>query len=445
MPRTKQNLQTFDPDEGDGLRLIEALADGNPIPDTFAICPDRHRLLALLADISKGERSALASNIAQIAERRGLSSQEIASGAAFLLACLDTPGTDDPYIILGVAPTATSEQIKKIWLSRLTLYHPDRHQEHRDWFTQHTARLNEAYQTLKDPTRRQAYDDRKRRESLAKQRGSQSTIHPFSSVPSSMPLHASSLTRYRTPAIMTAAAVIVVGLVIMSLSGRLPSEPQLYLETAQPLTTTTPPTPSARRPLRARPTRHAGSRRAAAVTPLPTHASWQPPMKRMAHTSLTLDFSASQPDSSHNPTVFEPSTSDRTLVAQALPPIVPEPKALDRREVDALLDEYVEAYEKGDGDRLMATLSQRVREKGSLDYQAIRNTYARGFSGRDQLIYRLKNLQVDIMGEQATVTAQYLISARSAAQSSKMTTLSGRIEWRMQREGDKLKIVSIDY
>ena len=133
------------------------------------------------------------------------------------------------------------------------------------------------------------------------------------------------------------------------------------------------------------------------------------------------------------------------LLAQALPPIAPEPKGLDRQEIDVLLDEYVDAYEKRDMDRLMATLSQKVREKGTLDYQAIRNAYIKGFTGQDQIIYRLKNLQVEIKGEQATVTAQYLILARNTVQSSKGTTVSGRIEWKIQREGDKLKIVAINY
>ena len=133
------------------------------------------------------------------------------------------------------------------------------------------------------------------------------------------------------------------------------------------------------------------------------------------------------------------------LLAQALPPIVPEPKGLDRQEFDALLDEYVDAYEKGDVDRLMATLSQKVREKGTMDYRAIRNAYVKGFTGQDQIIYRLKNIRVEIKGEQATMTAQYLILARNVAHSSKGTTVEGRIEWKIQREADTLKIVAINY
>ncbi len=136
---------------------------------------------------------------------------------------------------------------------------------------------------------------------------------------------------------------------------------------------------------------------------------------------------------------------DGTTLAQALPPLLQEAKGLDRQEIDALLDEYVDAYEKGDVERLMATFSQKVREKGALDYQAIRSLYAKGFTGREQIIYRLKNVDVQINGDLATVTAQYLISARNANQSQKGVTVSGRIEWKIQREGDKPKIIAIDY
>ena len=133
------------------------------------------------------------------------------------------------------------------------------------------------------------------------------------------------------------------------------------------------------------------------------------------------------------------------LLAQALPPITPEPKSLERQEIDALIDEYVDAYEKGDLERLMATFSPKVRERGTLDYQAIRSLYAKGFAGREQIIYRIKNVHVEIKGENATVAAQYLISARNTQQSQKNVTVTGRIEWKLQREGDKPKIVAINY
>lgn len=437
MPRTTQNHRAFDSDDASCLRLIEALADGNPIPDISTICQDRQRLIALLAEISTGERSELFPSTRQVAERRGLSAHEIASRAAFLLACLDTPGADDPYTILGVDPTATDAEIKEAWLSRLSLYHPDRHPEHSDWFTRHAARLNEAYHTLKDPTRRHAYDERRRRELLARQRGSPFAIQPVSSVPSAMPPQPSRPARYRVPALIATASLAAAGLVLMALSSRHPAGPQLYLETVQPVAAVTLPSPA---PTDSHPptgpTRGTLPSLNAFVTP-PLDRQWEHRRTKRMH-QVSLPSGATD-------AIDATTQQTQLLLAQALPPIVPEPKGLDRQEIDALLDEYVDAYEKADVERMMATLSTRVREKGTLDYQTIRNAYIKGFTGRDQIIYRLKNLQVEIKGEQATVTAQYLISARHAAQSSKGTTVSGRIEWKIQREGEKLKIVAINY
>jgi ketosteroid isomerase-like protein len=433
-------------DEADCLQLIEALADGNPIPDTSTICPDRQRLIALLAEISKGERSELFQNIRQVAERRGLSAQEIASRAAFLLACLDTLGADDPYAILGVDPTATIEEIKQVWVNRLSLYHPDRHPENNDWFTRHAARLNEAYHTLKDPARRHAHDERRRRDLLAQQQSGPIAIRPISFVPSPIPPRLSLLTRHRVPALITVASVAAAALILMALSGHHPLGPQLYLEADQPMTAVRLPSPAPvkssppARLIRGKP--HALD---APVTSVLNDHLQPRRLERVYQLFPPSSFSADQRDSSGNAIVSERSAADPILLAQALPPIVPEPKALDRQEIDALLDEYIDAYEKADVERVMATLSTKVREKGTLDYQAIRNALLKGFAGRNQIIYRLKNLQVEIKGEQATVTAQYLIAARNAVQSSKGTTVSGRIEWKIQQEGDKLKIVAINY
>ena len=419
MSRGTEKYRGFDPDKACCLRLMEALADGNPIPDTSAICPDRHGLVVLLAEISKGEQSELFPDIRQVAEHRGLSAQEIASRAAFFLACLDTPGTDDPYTILGVDPTATSEEIKEAWRSRLSLYHPDRHPENRDWFTRQAAHLNEAYHTLKDPARRQAYNERKRRELLARQQSGPFAIQTVSDAPPLMSPQSPRMARHRVTALITTASVAAAGLLLMALFRRLPAEPQLYLEAFQPISTVSlpPPTPTSG-PLPAIPTRDLAPSLKATITP---------PMDRQRE----------EIDATMQPT--------QLLLAQALPPIVPEPKGLDRQEFDALLDEYVDAYEKGDVDRLMATLSQKVIEKGTMDYRAIRNAYVKGFTGQDQIIYRLKNIRVEIKGEQATMTAQYLILARNVAHSSKGTTVEGRIEWKMQREADTLKIVAINY
>lgn len=446
MPSTEQNPGTSDPHEASYRTLIEALAEGSPIPDTSAIAAGKQQLNAMLVDISKGDRSELFPVIRQIAESRRLTAQEIASRAAFLLACLDISGADDPYTILGVAPTASSEEIKEAWLARLTLYHPDRHPDNVDWFTRQSARLNEAYQTLKDPERRHAYDERRRHELRAREQSGLSGVRTGSPAPAPPAGRSSRLARRRAPALIAVALAASTGVVLLALSGHAPEGQQIYLDTAHPAgVVALRPSTAATRPLPVRLNVHGSpSLNSSAIPqrddqPEWSHVQWRP------HVSSPFEEPADRPDPSDNPAASERSRARPFQLAQALPPVTPEPKVLDRQEIDALLDEYVDAYEKADIERVMATLSPRVREKGTLDYQAIRNAYSKGFTGRDQIIYRLKNVQVDIKGEQAAVTAQYLISARNAAQSSKETTVSGHIEWKIQREGDKLKIVSINY
>jgi hypothetical protein len=62
------------------------------------------------------------------------------------------------YDILGVSPTATTDAIRAAYLARINQYHPDRNR-----FTHAnavTALINEAWQVLGDPGRRQLYDAR---------------------------------------------------------------------------------------------------------------------------------------------------------------------------------------------------------------------------------------------------------------------------------------------
>ena len=421
--------RALDGEDAACLLLLETLADTDPVPDTSAIGLDRKRLLALLAEISKGERSGFLRRIAEVAERRGIAPQEIAGRAGFLLACLDAPGSDDYYQILGVLPTATPQEIRETWISRVSLYHPDRHPEKADWFTHQVARMNEAYNTLKDPERRREYDER-RREALHREQRDASALRPAAGKPRMSVVFGDRLRRW-LPAIITGGSAIAAGLITLFLLLPGPPTPP----EATPFPSSDAPRPASERASRGKP---GGGEQAAAQWPAkegtaqPSAEGW--PASKRPVPSARPDVRA----------VFEPSKA-RMFLAQALPPITAEPRGLERQEIDALLDQYVEAYEKADLERLMATFSSRVREKGTLDYQAIRNLYARGFAGREQIIYRLKNVHVEIAAETAIVTAQYLISARGTNQPAKGTTVTGRIEWKIQREGDRPKIVSINY
>lgn len=73
--------------------------------------------------------------------------------------------------MLGVASSASREEITRAYRGLAARYHPDKHQgnELKDLAEEKLAELNEAYNTLSDPAKRAAYD---------RQRGSASPSSP---------------------------------------------------------------------------------------------------------------------------------------------------------------------------------------------------------------------------------------------------------------------------
>ena len=70
----------------------------------------------------------------------------------------------DHYAALGLASSATLADIKKAYRQKAAFYHPDRNdaEDAADRF----RRVQEAYDVLVDPEKRQAYDDNRRRNLL---------------------------------------------------------------------------------------------------------------------------------------------------------------------------------------------------------------------------------------------------------------------------------------
>jgi hypothetical protein len=69
----------------------------------------------------------------------------------------------DYYRVLGVAHDASAEEIKKSYLRRVREVHPDLHSTRITLKTEWAKEVNEAYNVLRDPAKRAAYDARLRR------------------------------------------------------------------------------------------------------------------------------------------------------------------------------------------------------------------------------------------------------------------------------------------
>lgn len=62
----------------------------------------------------------------------------------------------DHYKVLGIAPSASAQEIKKAYRKLAFQYHPDRNQASQE--TKKMQEINEAYATLSDPIKRKEYD-----------------------------------------------------------------------------------------------------------------------------------------------------------------------------------------------------------------------------------------------------------------------------------------------
>ena len=71
------------------------------------------------------------------------------------------PGVEpDPYLVLGVARTATAAEIRAAYRALGAKYHPDRHQGNplEELASAKMAEINRAYELLSDPARRAGFD-----------------------------------------------------------------------------------------------------------------------------------------------------------------------------------------------------------------------------------------------------------------------------------------------
>ena len=70
--------------------------------------------------------------------------------------------SNDYYVVLGVLPTASTDDIRRSFRLRAKEVHPDRNPDNVEWAHRQFQRLNDAYDLLNDPELRAEYDAKRR-------------------------------------------------------------------------------------------------------------------------------------------------------------------------------------------------------------------------------------------------------------------------------------------
>jgi ketosteroid isomerase-like protein len=124
--------------------------------------------------------------------------------------------------------------------------------------------------------------------------------------------------------------------------------------------------------------------------------------------------------------------------------VTPKATGVTPEEVQRFLAEYMAAFERGDIGRFMALFSRSAVENGSRSYEEIRRAYAASFEGKEKTRYRVKDVEVDPSEREAVVRGRFEISQQRKQDGRKMEA-QGAIRWRLIREGEQLKVATVDY
>jgi hypothetical protein len=176
----------------------------------------------------------------------------------------------------------------------------------------------------------------------------------------------------------------------------------------------------------------------AANTPLNPQARTQepepsasiPPVKDMP----AADLSAGKPEA---PRLFNQETPPVRLGQD------PKAAELTHEEIEDFMAKYSRAYTRGDLNLFMSLFSKSVVENNRLRYDAVREAYRETFSERIKF-YRVNNMTLSINGLTATVSGSYDLN-RYASAEDRWIRYTGRIQWKIAKEYNELKIISVNY
>lgn len=116
---------------------------------------------------------------------------------------------------------------------------------------------------------------------------------------------------------------------------------------------------------------------------------------------------------------------------------------LTHEEVEDFMKHYSSAYSRGDLNTFMSFLSKSVVENNRLHYNEVLEAYRETFSEKINY-YRINKMIIMLNGQSANISGYYDLK-RYTSTEDRWIRYSGRIQWRISKENNKLKIISINY
>lgn len=124
--------------------------------------------------------------IRDFAHQQGRDLKFLVDGANFVISKMHFNPESNFYLTLGLPRNTSAEEIRQRWKRLMLLYHPDRQNGEEGWVSERAKKVNEAYSTLKDDTKRAGYDRKLLDQNFAQVNGQR-----HENVPTARPHHPS--------------------------------------------------------------------------------------------------------------------------------------------------------------------------------------------------------------------------------------------------------------
>lgn len=394
----------------------------------------------------------------------------LVDGANFVISKMHFNAENNYYITLGLPKNATPDEIRERWKRLMLLYHPDKQLGEEDWVSERAKKVNEAYSTLKDEEKRASYDLKLIERSLHQHSVIQSNIKTESRPPRHHRLKASSnpewdrIKKY-IPRILIVlyvlAAFVFLGYIYIQNNSELienalltnsGQSQQIQEITVSPVAAPTiselPETAAIKQnkpnkiSSREKPAQNktmslmtGPASKTLPDVPVGNPASRSLPPAHPFENSQTDEQASQKPEAvvTVSQVKAEPS---KTMQNQG-------PAEITAEEVEAFMELYSRIYARNDINAFMSLFSKSAVENNRLHYNEIREAYQETFSEKISY-YRIHNMTTAINGQTATVSGSYDLS-RYLSAANKWMHYSGKIQWRVTRENNMLKILNVNY